>query len=352
VVDPHSVTGPRPTTSPHPARATAGAPGIPPLPPEVSRALGYLVQLADEHRRFIVSGEDASERFGLDAALLAAACDAGLPHRGRGVALLLDEYDVLNLSMAAESGAHRRAVTMFWRDAFLPHASGRAVYDVTYLAGCSRPTHRGPCRYEALTPGGPRQVALPPSGQRRPVMSYRVERPAALGPVRGASTLPSGLAGLVEEAAAHYFLRLSPEIPDADRHAYLVHAGATDCRTGSEWLHDRAAERGLQARRAFGLLLTPPYANQHFLCSVPSASGPVEVDPLLVSALHRWGVVTAGELAVGAALGHVFLPLADGWAPVLTHNGSLVPDPTIVVRRPRAAIARGGTPPGRTGPDR
>jgi hypothetical protein len=284
---------------------------------QVDDLIRKLRRIPDGRRRFAIPASRATAEYQLPAGVLARIVDAGLSRRGGTGEAVFDHFDLLNLSLDLRCPS-AWTFGMRWWGRLLESRNGVCECRVGYAVTCPDPGHAGDCHVEILTPD-------------RGWIGQHVPRTTAPVPLATVSEfrmrnewpqLPPRVLELVEEIGQLEFKRLPSGL---GRQAWFIHrSGLADCVGAALLLRAEARRRGLAARFSMGLVVAPPYSTEHSWVEFHVADVWVPVDPLLVAALVRWGVLDPRQWHVGRSIGGVLGRLAGEHTPTARHNGDPV----------------------------
>ncbi|WP_047869716.1 transglutaminase domain-containing protein [Nocardiopsis sp. RV163] len=293
--------------------------------PYAADAVGPVVErlrrVPDTARRFAQDATVARRWHRLDADLLAALLDAGLPAVGRGEARRFDPYDLSNAALWLGRPSIQRRAVKSWGASLRHNAvalrgpgadDAPARYRVEVGATCPLPDHPGPCRFTVLGPRG-RHERL-----RTPHDRGALDRWVLPMPTRG-PRLPGPVREITARIADVEFLML-PEAVRWDP-AFLDRARVSDCGGTAAWLVAEAARRGLEARFSFGVIVARPYSSPHCWAEFRVDGRWWPVDPLLVRLLQGWGGVDPAAWDEDDSPAPLFRRLADDNTIVVSHRG-------------------------------
>ena len=266
---------------------TSSVPRVSPMPAEeaVADAVERVRRVPDAHRAFGKDAAFAWEQWAVDGPLLTALLDAGLPHRGRGTARTYERTDLHNVSLylrlpspyfTALHGTARALDLAAGRG----HGHERAI---TVAAECPGPPHPG--RDCAFTPDPGFAAAVEPGSLSTAgpgAYEARVRMPSdttLFGPRQAA------LLGLV----ADWELYVLPG-GLADDEGFTRETRLANCVVPTRVLLREAERRGIAARHAGGLLVTPPFTTLHHWVELDVDGVWTPADPVLLRAFARWGM--------------------------------------------------------------
>lgn len=283
------------------------APGEEPL----SRVLGRLSRIPDRFRVFGESAADAQRRHGVDADLLDALTDLGLPFAPTVNGPRYDALDLANTSLALALPSPRLMAMRGWSAAIRTAASkAPTTYVVAVEPNCPHQDHDGPCTVETAP-----QLCEQSTFSRSPDGAITLTRH-----VRGrtAHEYPevSGLTDLVRPIHFH----LLPDGLSADV-GFLRETGLADCSLAARYLVQEAAALGLTARRSFGLFVAAPYSIPHSWLDLYLGGAWVPFDPHLLNVLTGWGLLSADEWPSHRSIGDAAWHLAEDEFQIARHTG-------------------------------
>jgi acyl-CoA synthetase (AMP-forming)/AMP-acid ligase II len=282
-------------------------------PGRIRWLVAKLRQIPDSARSFTVSTESAVRDRRLPARLLTELAAHGLPHGGTAEAPLFDTLDLTNAALQLGCGVEGRSARRLWPAALRSRFDSLyARYAVRYSARCLDGTHEGACQFSFSRPGGGIDVrtADGPGASVEIVYqaSTRTSWPTVPPQVRDVLALADEL---------DFFLLPLPLSRDVD---FIRRTGLGHCAGVSSMVVEAARSRGLEARRAFGLLVTPPYGTGHFWTEFKVDGVWVPVDPLIVQQLVRWQTIDASEWPRWRSPGAIFVRLAGDDVPIAEHE--------------------------------
>jgi len=276
--------------------------------PEIVRKIR---QVPDDVRRFAITATAARSRHRVSAKLLDVLVTAGLPYAGSGEHRLYDDYDVSNAALHLGLMSVQRMALRSWANA-LRHNDGQEVIRARagFAPKCAAPGHAGDCRFEVLQPGGNRAVRTG-SGNGTDLLDPLDAVIAGSWP-----QLPAPVRELIGEIADLDFF-LMPEVIRWDPE-FMLRTRIADCGGVARWLVDEGNRRGLPARFGFGLLVTVPYSTPHCWAEFLVEGRWTPVDPLLLGALRRLGLL---DWPPHRSTGAVLFRMADRFTKLVSHNG-------------------------------
>lgn len=266
-----------------------------------------LQRLPRETRAFSHDAPRAEAEFGISAELLEACVAAGLPHVEADGVTRFDWRDLhyLGLRLALPS-AHTKALRA-WARTFEQLATGAATgARVRYFS--SGPTGERPAR--VLVPSG---TIAATATRGVPLADYTTaEQPS--------QRLDGPAAAVVRDVARTHFYLLPPSLSGDVELARTT--GLSDCLTAARMVVAGCAEQGVEAREAFGLLLSTPLSTPHSWAEIRVEGAWVAVDALLVSLLERFG---ARPWPATDTIGRFVVRLADRPAPIASAGEEELP---------------------------
>ncbi|WP_210828101.1 hypothetical protein [Micromonospora sp. C95] len=263
-------------------------------------------------RRFSIGRQDAQRRYRIPEPLLVALLDAGLPSRRVDGEVHFDRHDVVNVCIHLGVGPMSRAARRSWPAALTAAHEAPIRYRLRYQADCPEPRHDGPCRFDVTLPGPTaRQVVTTPAAGLRLDVDVPLQD--------GWPAVPDELAARLGTLDEFEFMRLPPSL-QRDL-TFIQDSGLVDCVGVSELVAQRAAGVGAVARRSFGVIAAPPYANLHYWAELLVDDRWVPVDPVLVGAMTCWGVLDAATWPPYRSIGPLVVRVADDQVLLATHNG-------------------------------
>lgn len=289
--------------------------------------VGKLRLIPDEAREFAVDTDQALRRLRIPADCLETAVACGLPSAGETRSPVFDRADLLTVAMHAGAGAVAHALRLFLPRALAgATAGGHYDYRVSYLPRCDDPTHDGDCEYHLVLPSGEVRRTVRPSS-REPLLTCDVrcadEVPELPAPARELLVELSGLD-----------FALLPERVRRDT-SLITRTGLADCTNLSLLLAQECGRRGITARRSYGLLLTPPFANRHYWVEILAEGRWLPVDPVLIGTMLRWGVLDPDVWHPARTLGSVLWRIAGDRVALTRHGEAEVVAAFAVSARPK-----------------
>jgi hypothetical protein len=280
---------------------------------EVREVVDLVRRMPDRVRQFGAGPEVAGTEYGIGARLLAALEVAGLPRRAGTAGTEYDRSDLLNVALNLDIGSRPRRVLGWWARELERPYQGDARYRLGYVAGCPDPAHPGPCRYALCQPGGGRVVVVRSPHPAQPIHSVAVTLRRRWPP------LSAALSDALDELRAIRFVRLPDPLRwDVD---FMLHSRIGDCCAVAKYLTAAATRLGVPARMSYGRSLTPPFSSAHYWAELRVAETWVPLDPVLIDALVRWGLLAGRRWTRYDSLGGILARLASGPTAVARHNG-------------------------------
>lgn len=236
---------------------------------EALRVLADLARVADCHRRFSVTVQDAA-LYGIAPPLLSWLKTLGLAslHDERGECF--DPDDLYNLSLYLRLPSLHKLAMRGWASAFRDSERDRCV-ELSYTLDAS-PTQM----IRVLLPNGRLQVQEDPQTvwvhQEQLVLTGRTQ------------LLPQSLRELIERTCAGMRFFMLHDALRWDLEFMREHKLA-ECGGFSKLLVQQAHGLGFPARQVFGLLLSAPYATGHYWAELWTDDRWVAVDPLMIQLL-------------------------------------------------------------------
>jgi hypothetical protein len=102
---------------------------------------------------------------------------------------------------------------------------------------------------------------------------------------------------------------------------FVRRTGLVDCAGAAYLLYKEAQQRGLPVRFSMGLVVVVPYASVHCWTEFLVEDTWVPVDPLMINALIRWGLLDGERWHFGRSIGAILGRLSNRAGPIATHNG-------------------------------
>lgn len=302
---------------------------------EETRAVVERVRrVPDRHRVLDVDAATAARVYRVDAALLSALLDLGLPHRATGGEVLLDALDLENVALGLRLPSPRYLAMRRWPDVLRAAADRTpAAYDVRVSAACAAredPDHT--CDHRVH----PRLAELRTDGASH---GQHVTVHHEVGPTAGLEHAPPALAELFDEVSDLWF-HILPLALYRDL-GFVRETGLADCELASLHVAALAADAGWETRRSFGLLLSSPYSAEHFWAEVRLDGVWTAFDPHLVHNLVRWQVLAPGEVSPALVMTPAFLRVAGDWLDLVEDAGRPAALSYLTRRGPLAAAAAG-----------
>ncbi|MDW5324876.1 transglutaminase domain-containing protein [Plantactinospora sp. KLBMP9567] len=289
-----------------------------PATADVSALVAKLRRIPDSARRFVETPASARARFLLRPAVLDLLTDAGLPVRRIDGTPHYDRHDLTNCSLHLSVGAAARTARRFWPAALRRVAdAGQARYEVQYQIRCPAPGHAATCSFVLVLPGG--RVL------ERTVADGSGLRIAVQVSVEGRwPDLPAAVRRLLDDAVAEVEFMMLPTEVRYDT-GFVRASGLGDCAGVTRLLVRRGRAAGLAARPAFGLIVAPPFAAEHFWAEFLVDGRWVPVDPVLIRTMLGWGVLDPAEWHPHRSIGAILSRIADDGVVLAAHDGWAVP---------------------------
>ena len=300
------------------ARTTTARPPDGPAPADVSALVAKLRRIPDSARRFVETPESARAQFLLRPAMLDLLTATGLPVRRIDGRPHYDRHDLTNCSLHLSVGAAARTARRFWPAALRRVAdAGHARYEIQYQIRCPAPGHAAPCSFVLVLPGG---RVLERTGTHGRGLQVAVQVA-----VEGRwPDLPSAVRTVLDEAVGEAeFMMLPTDVRYDTR--FLQASRLGDCAGVTRLLVRQGRAAGLPARPAFGLIVAPPFAAEHFWAEFLVDGRWVPVDPVLIRAMLRWGVLDPAQWHPYRSIGAILSRIADDGVVLAAHDGRAVP---------------------------
>jgi hypothetical protein len=271
--------------------------------------------IPNRHRAFTVTRARAEREYRLDTGILDLAARHGLPH-ATGRHVRFDHYDLVNLSLDLGIRSVWTYAMGSWPRALAAvRDQDSAEFSVSYSPTCPRPGHPGQCEFSVLMPGGVRELRWRDAGAHAPVATARFVTSTRW------PELPPWATDLIDELG-HIRFRLLPPSLQRDI-AFIQATGVADCAGVALWLEQLGRTRGLPVRFACGLILAPPFSSMHCWNEVRVDGQWVPIDPLIVGAMFRWGLLDPLEWSTHRSSGAILMPLAGEIVPAALHGERL-----------------------------
>jgi hypothetical protein len=290
-----------------------------------AHAVRKVRRVPDDHREFSVSAADAARLHRIGPDLLELLLDLGLPHRGDDAGRHFDPLDLGNVGLTLRRSP--RWVAMRWWPRSLRECgvAGKLTHRLTVKVACPTPgeTHR--CELAAH----PRALAAAdPASLRRSAEGFTLRlNTTSIDHVFG----PPFDALIERVVPVEYHL-----IPEAlaDDLGFVTATGLADCRLAARLLVHAGAELNLRVRPAQGLLLATPFPGWHTWVEFHTGGRWLAADPFLLSNLHRWGLLDAGQWPAGRSPHGILGRWHRELPPLVTHCGVPVQPELALSRQP------------------
>lgn len=272
------------------------------------RAVGSVVErlrlVPDTVRRFVVPERQAREAFGIPVEALRL-----LPCRGTGRPAY-DQRDLENIALELGLASPLTSQPRSWAAALEDPAPLRRLR-VQRFAVCPDRGHAGPCRVRVLLPGEGwvrREVSGRGANLRLVSdLALRNEWPELPDAVHEAAAATDGLTLM----SLPWGIGQDPEL--------ARRTGVVDCVGAALCLIEEGRRRGLEVRLSVGLLVTPPYSSFRAWAEFLVEGDWVPLDPVMVRALQRWGLL-AEPVPADHPVGGMLARLAGTLTPIAWHN--------------------------------
>lgn len=281
----------------------------------VSTLVRTLRAIPDDHRTFEIPSDVLTSQFRIQPAVRDMLLDHGIPRLERTDGVLFDFHDLLNVSLDLGLRSVWVVGIRAWPKELRLRDGVAARYEVGYRVTCPDPAHEDPCQVEVLTPDGwvGHTLTGHPVGavlDTTTVFHLDDRWPA----------LPGPLTALLDEIGALTFKRL-PEslVTDLD---FIRRTGIADCVGAAHLIVKESRRLGYTARFCCGLVVCPPFASRHSWAELEIDGTWVPVDPLMVSALVKWGLLDGESWPPHRSMGAILGRLSETLAYVGRHNGS------------------------------
>jgi hypothetical protein len=260
--------------------------------------------IPDDCREFTIDRRRAEREFGIDGVTQCELTAAGLPHECVGDDLYLAACDLHYLGLRLGCATIYLEAMKGWTRALM----ASATHDSLEVG----------VRYLAYTDADTSVDVLAPTGRRLPrkVGSGHI---AASFQVTMTGRWPSpdrSLDGLLSDIAGLDFCWIPTGLSDPAELARRV--GLADCASASKLLVDECAARGLEARTAYGLLLSSPYSTPHNWAEVHIEERWTPLDPLLLGLLARFAELDGSVWSPARSPGAILLRLAECETAIVT----------------------------------
>lgn len=297
----------------------------PPAPGAIDDLVRRIRLVPDLLRDFSESQTDAVRIHRVGRSLLDRLVQAGLPFAGDGAERRFDPLDLANVGLdLGLPSAHRLA--MRWWSRALAEIDEGGVTDcvLTVRCACPAPGHPGACDFtlnpeSANTPEVLEASRQSDNGYALRLRLSRLERCFA----------GDQLAVIAEAASIAYHVLPLGIRADAD---FVARTRIADCRFASAYLVEQARAAGLEVRRSAGFLISAPYATEHSWVDFLVDGEWLPADPVLISALARWGVVSEARWPVRRALCGVLWRTGETRPVLVRHGGEAVYERPLLTR--------------------
>lgn len=270
----------------------------------------WMRSIPSELRSFEVTPTDAAQLHGVGGELLEQLLDLGMPAAiGDGVPRF-DARDLENAALHLGLRSVQRWAMESWRKT-LEQAAGlpAARYRLAFSARCD--AHDDAERFDLLAPPGERHTWTAGSEP----LGVSVELPNAW------PSLPAGADEVAAAVSGLHFFEVPP--PLRDEIGFARETRLAGCGIAAQLIVEECRAHGLEARPAFGLLLSRPYATPHVWTELAVDAAWVPFDPHLLTTLARHAGLDAGAWPPTRSPGAILVRLADWREPLATHDGHL-----------------------------
>lgn len=244
------------------------------------RVLAHLSKVHNGHRHFNVSADDAAV-FGIGLKDLESWMAMGLPAQKTAAGDLFDHDDLYNLSLHLRLPSLHKLAMRSWVSAMRSSEQDRRLnlsYSLIDPLEDGRPV-------DVLTPAGLVEVAV--SGSQDFYNTTVATRGCRVD-------LPPAIADLIEYAMREMQFYMLHD-PIRWNSPFILENRLTECGGFSKLLVELAHVRGIEARHAFGLLLSLPYPTGHYWCEFLVDGQWVAADPLMIRLLTQHARLPAAE---------------------------------------------------------
>jgi Transglutaminase-like superfamily len=265
-----------------------------------------LRELPDRCRDFSVGARRAEREFGIDAGTMRELLAAGMPYADIDGDPRLCAADLHYVAVRLGCATAYLQAMRWWAAALTQSARWGAldvvVRCVTYAAVGTEVDLRGP------------------SGSLRSRIA--ADRVAGILRFTTAGAWPSpepSIAGLLADIAALDFRWIADSAEDPVGIARRT--GLADCASAARLLVEECHARDIEARTAYGLLLSSPYSTPHNWAEIDIDGQWVPFDPLLLALLSRHAGIDGAVWPPTRSPGGVLLRLAEHPQPIATAAG-------------------------------
>lgn len=281
------------------------------LPPDLTGSIDRLREIPEEQRSFDVGERRAAAEFGVDELLARELIEAGVPYCDSPDERLFAEVDLHFIGIRLGCAAPYVAALGQWATVLQSlTAGGKTTLTVRYVA--------------QAPPGTDVEVLLPPG--RRTSTTLGADRTAARFETSLRTVWPEVdplLHDILEELAS-LELALIPQQLVCDTE-FLRRTRLASCASASQLLVEECGRRGIEARRAFGLMLARPFATTHNWAEVRVGDTWVPLDPLLLGTLERWADADPRAWPPTRSPGGMLLRVAAEPTAIVTADGEPLP---------------------------
>jgi hypothetical protein len=236
--------------------------------------IARILRIPAHYRAYDTDETMARRRYGFPAADLDRLISSGLPQRDG----LTSGADLRFLSLYLRTRSFDRRAMQGWLTAMATVAEGGGHYRVDVRVRCPEPGHAGACRYELLGEDG-RYADV---ADTQPVGSYACSTAPRVAPI------PDDIRDLTDRYDDVLFYPLPFEAGSDD--VMINEYRMADCLLMARTVVAAASARGIQARTAFGLVLSLPFAARHMWVEFRVGDAWVPFDPYMARCLHVWGL--------------------------------------------------------------
>jgi transglutaminase superfamily protein len=284
---------------------------------DIARVIAKIVKIPDNVRRFEVPADHAVTQFRVSLELQDELLAAGMPSIRRGGVRYFDNTDLLNVSLHLDIRSRQRKLLGWWaRELERPYGES-ATYRVDYLVGCPQWDHQGACTFNVLRPGSTELSRTEYTSDDRG-SEARYSRIFTLR--RNWPPLPPAVREIIDHGTRGISF-MQVQHPIRWDISFIQREKVADCGGIAKILFAEATSRGIPARLAYGVALTPPIAVPHFWSEFLVDDIWVPVDPLFIEAIIEWGILNKDRWNRYESLGGILAGMAPwGDIPLVLHN--------------------------------
>ena len=279
--------------------------------PELAAAVERLCRFPSDLRRYDITKSRAAESLGIDSSLLVELQRLGLPYRADGTDERYHFGDLawiaLQLGLASPL---QRIIRIRARTLERLGRRDRATVTLQWLP---------PPRVRAGTVG---ELRLPTGERRSVTLTPRIPAFSMSREIRLSwPEIPREFHRLLAEIAAFDVMTM-PE--GGDNCGVTRLTGFADCGTAALIFLERCRAAELEARLAFGVLITTPFSALHLWPEVAVGAEWVPVDPLMMGQMHRFASLSPDDWPLSRSPGAILWRFGDAWEPLLLVDGESV----------------------------